>query len=257
MRFCLNIMKIKLLLFVCTLFVFTNIVVAQSVVITPKRVVYTRKIKDADETRKTFEVRYPVVSRAVSPTVLKELNNTISYWSVFETSLKESMSETYLNSLDYKVNYNKNGVLDISLFSETSAAYPDTHTVNLVIDLKTGKPVTFDDVFASNSEPKLAALVDKKLAAEKTTIVKSIDADRESYTDAESRDSAKQSVNELKFTTENFNEFSVNDKGVTILYDAGFPHVIQALAPDGQYFFSWAAIKPFIRRGGLLEKFVR
>jgi hypothetical protein len=34
------------------------------------------------------------------------------------------MTETSLSSLDYKVNYNKNGILDITLIRETSAAYP-------------------------------------------------------------------------------------------------------------------------------------
>lgn len=233
-------------------------VFAQSVVITPKKTVYTRKIRGIEKEKRTFDVRYPIVSDAISPAAKKNLNNTIDYWRVFETSLKSSLEEdTSLSSLDYKVNYNKNGVLDISLIQETVAAYPDTHTVNLVIDLKTGKPVTFNDIFAQNSRPRLANLVGKKLAAEKKEIIKSIDADTVSYSDAEGRESSKQSVNDLKFTPENFNEFSIGDKGVTILYDAGFPHVIQALQPAGRYFFSWAEIKPFIRRDGLLGKFIR
>jgi hypothetical protein len=69
--------------------------------------------------------------------------------------------------------------------------------------------------------------------------------------------SAKQSVNDLKFTNESFNEFSVDDKGVTILYDAGFPHAIKALQPDGRYFFTWAEIKPFIKPNGLLSRLAR
>ena len=42
----------------------------------------------------------------------------------------------------------------------------------------------------------------------------------------------------LKFEAQNLDEFSVGRKGVTFLYDAGFPHVIRALEPDGHYFFS-------------------
>jgi len=250
-------MKPKLLSAIVALFLFAAFVSAQTIVITPKKIVYTRKLKDIEPERKTFEVRYPVVSGAITPTAKKNLNDSISYWRVFETSLKQSMTETYLLSLDYAVNYNKKGILDISLTSETMGAYPDTHTVNLVIDEATGKTIGFNDAFAANSRTKLAKMVDVKLAAEKKEIIKSIDADRESFSDAEGRDSAKQSVNNLKFTSGNFNEFSVNDKGVTILYDAGFPHVIQALQPDGQYFFTWAQIKPFVRRDGLLARFIR
>jgi hypothetical protein len=43
-------------------------------------------------------------------------------------------------------------------------------------------------VFAQNSRAKLANLVDKKLAAEKKEIIKSIDADRESYSDSAGRE---------------------------------------------------------------------
>lgn len=250
-------MKTKLLSAVVALFLFAAFVSAQTIVITPKRIVYTRKLKNIEPEKKTFEVRYPVVSGAITSAAKKNLNDTISYWRVFETSLKESLTDRSLVSLDYTVNYNKKGILDISLKSETIGAYLDMHTVNLVIDEKTGKTIKFNDAFAANSRTKLANLVDVKLAAEKKEIIKSIDADRESFSDAEGRDSAKQQVNELIFTGENFNEFSVNDKGVTILYDAGFPHVIQALQPDGRYFFTWAQIKPFVRRDGLLARFIR
>lgn len=241
------------------LLVFPSVAVAaQTVVITPKKTVYTRKINDIGDAKRTFEVRYPVISGTISPTAKKNLNNAINYWRVFKITLKDSLEEdTSLSSLDYKVNYNKNGVLDISLFSETVAAYPDTHRENLVIDLKTGKRVTFNDAFASSSKVKLAGLVNKRLGSEKASIIKSIDADQENFRDNEDKESVKQTVNDLKFEPENFQEFSISDKGVTILYDAGFPHVIRALEPKGRYFFSWAAIKPFIKPGGLLEKFNR
>jgi len=43
--------------------------------------------------------------------------------------------------------------------------------------------------------------------------------------------------------------------GVTFLYDAGFPHVIQALQPDGRYFFSYAVLRPHIKSSGPLGVF--
>jgi hypothetical protein len=41
-------------------------------------------------------------------------------------------------------------------------------------------------------------------------------------------------------------KFSVSNRGVTFLYDYGFPHVSLALQPEGRYFFSWAELKPFL-----------
>ena len=59
-------------------------------------------------------------------------------------------------------------------------------------------------------------------------------------------------LGELKFDVNNLDEFSVNDQGVTFLYDAGFPHAIRALQPDGENFFSYAELRPYIKRNGPL-----
>ena len=228
---------------------------AQTIVIKPKKVVYVRKGKDFPKEKRSFTVTYPVVSGAMSAPLKKKIENTISYWRVFETTLQENLTE-YDSLIEsyYKVNYNKNGILDISLTSETMAAYPDTHTENLIVDLKTGGQVKFKDAFKNDTLGRFAALVDKKLAVEKAEIIKEIDKGDE---DAESKAAFKEQVNNLKFTTETFDEFSVSDKGATIIYDAEFPHVIQALQPDGRYFFTWAQLKSFVRRDGILGKFVR
>ncbi len=235
------------------LFISINVAGQSSIIVTPKKVVYTRK--NAEPEKKHFDIRYPIVKGALAPAVKRKLENTISYWRVFQTSLKESMEETYLSSLDYKVNYNQNGILDISLFQEGVGAYPSTGTVNLAVNLKTGAQIKFNDVFKPSSSARLAALVDKKLGAEKRKIIKQVDADKDET--QESKDSLKEQIDGLKFTTESFNEFRVGSKGVTILYDAGFPHVIQALQPDGEYFFTYAELKPFLKPDGLLGKFVR
>ena len=66
-----------------------------------------------------------------------------------------------------------------------------------------------------------------------------------------------QLFSETNFTTADFKEFSVNDKGVTFYYDYGFPHVLEALQPSGEFMLDWRTLKPFIRRDGLLGRFVR
>lgn len=66
----------------------------------------------------------------------------------------------------------------------------------------------------------------------------------------------KESQEVLEFTKENLDDFSVGAKGLTFLYDAGYPHAIQAFEPNGRYFFSYSELKPYIKRGGLLGQFV-
>jgi hypothetical protein len=251
-------MKLKYLLFILFLSVFSVHVLPQSVTIKPKKIVYTRKGKVTSKEKRTFTITYPVVSGAITVAAKKSLGNTLSYWRVFETTLRENLSEyDWLTEMSYTVNYNKNGVLDISLTQEGVGAYPDGETVVLIIDLKTGKQVKFADVFESGSSAKLAERVDRKLSEEKKEIVEGIKKDKTSYSNDDERNSSIEMVEQLKFTSEDFDEFSVSDKGVTIIYDAGFPHVVQALQPDGRYFFTWAEIKPFIKADSLLARFIR
>lgn len=252
-------MKIKFSLILLTIFAFSAVSFSQSITIAPKKTVYVRKGRDIEKNKRTFEIRYPIVSGSLAPAAKRRLENTISYWRAFDATLKESMETSYLSSLDYRVNYNKNGILDISLIQKGVGAYPSTQIENFVIDLKTGEQAKFNDVFERNSLEKLAKMVNEKLSIEKNQILKSIDADKINYgsNDGREREIDKQTVGELEFTAENFNEFSVSDKGATILYDAGFPHANLALQPRGRYFFSWAQLKPFVRRDGLLGKFVR
>lgn len=228
------------------------------IVITPKKTIYTRKGKEIPKEKQTFVVTYPLTSGAIPAATGKKLANTISYWRVFETTLKESQTDGWLSELSYQVNYNKNGILDIALTQDGSGAYPDRSTVNLVVDLKSGEPVKFADVFKANSLVKFAEAVDAKLKIESKAIIQRIDkGEFGDENGKEANDSLKEQLGELSFTADTFNEFSVSDKGVTIIYDAGFPHVIQAAQPDGRYFFTWAQIKPLIKPDGLLAKFIR
>ena len=52
-------------------------------------------------------------------------------------------------------------------------------------------------------------------------------------------------------------DFQVGEKGITFLYDAGLPHVIEAFEPEGRYFFTYSELQRYINRGGPLGQFVR
>ena len=248
----------KLSLAFVLLLVVASINFAQTVTVTPKKTVYTRRGKVTSKEKRNFTVTYPVVAGAIPLAAKKKLNDTISYWRVFDTTLAENLGDyDWLYEMSYAVNYNKNGVLDIALTMDGAGAYPDQSTRNLVVDLKTGEQVKFADAFKTDALDKFAPLVDAKLKTEVKEIIKSIDEDKSSGNTKEDNDSLKEQLNALSFTPESFNEFSVSDKGVTIFYEAGFPHVIQALEPAGNYFFTWAEAKPFIKPDGLLGRFVR
>ena len=241
-------MKNKIALALFLIFAFSSVCFAQNVLITPKKVIYNRP-KPTAEYKKSFVVTYPKV-KAHTPTLSKKIENTISYEKALNITVKDEIDEyQWLETASYEVNYNKNGILDITLSAEGSAAYPSSISKTLVVNLKTGSRIRPPDVFTN-----LTALAAKVRRAQLAEIKRA----RSDYKkDPESADfDSGEYFNKAKFGIEELSNFSVSDRGITYNYDYGFPHVVQALQPDGTFFYSWAQIKPFIKRGGLLAKFV-
>ena len=99
---------------------------------------------------------------------------------------------------------------------------------------------------------QLAANLNQKLQAELKTILQELS---DSRSDAEDVRIARKAQEPLRFTLENLDNFSVDPKGITFLYDAGYPHAIQAFEPVGRYFFSYSELKPYIKPDGPLRQF--
>lgn len=222
---------------------------AQSVIITPKKTVY-RRPKPIASYKRTFTVIRPRV-KASTPALSKKIEAAISYEKVSELNIKEETTEIqWLEEASYTVNYNKNGLLDITLSVTGTGAYPSTFNKTVVIDLKTGNRVTPGMAFTN-----IVGLTAKgKKAQEKEVKQAIIDIKKE---DPEVEDPASVFFGSTDFEGENLNEFSVSDRGITFIYDYGFPHVAQALQPDGRYFFPWRELKGHIKPTGPFGRFVR
>lgn len=243
-------MKTKLVFITAFIFALTTSVFTQ-VKITPDKVIYQRTGKDVPDHKKSFEINYPKVSGMYDPTVKKNLEATLDYWKIFEMNLEEELGEFYgVDSADYEIGYNKNWILSIKLNMDVSGAYPSTMTKNLVVNLKNGKRVFYPDVFTNMKQ--LLLKVDTAKTANEKKAVAELKKDN-----AEDARALQDMLKNKNYQVGKLDEFSVSDKGVTFHYDYGFPHVVQALAPDGDYFFKWSELKPFIKRDGLLAKFIR
>lgn len=220
-----------------------------------KRVVIFRtgKLARRFPERRRAVVNLPVVGGIADARVLRKVRAALDLKSVFDTSLAEYREDAWLEELDFKVNYNRNYILDITLWAEGSGAYPDTHTKHLAISLKTGDVLKARDVFRGDSLGALARMANESLRAAVAEQIKVVEEDR----DLTEKDSLKGELTGLTFGVEHLDNFMVGDRGLTFLYDAGFPHVIQALEPDGEYFFTYAQLAPHIRRDGPLGRFVK
>jgi hypothetical protein len=227
-----------------------------SVKITPKKVTYRRFGSDIEDYKKTFTVRYPVIKDRLRPALKRRIEDSINYWRVFKTSLKEQTKSTWTYSLDYTINYNANGILDISLAWEGSGAYPDAATKNLVIDLKTGNQLQIKDLFNRAMLTRLLSQIRKKSRQMEDQAIK--ESAELMNTLAVMRESSPEfHPTPERIKLKDLEGFSVSVKGVTFLYNYNFPHAIQALEPEGRYFFSYNDLKPFIKTDSILSQFVR
>ncbi len=237
-------MKNKLLLLLVILLACSGFNFGQSVKVIGKKVTYKRTGADVPDHKRTFEINYPKIAGATG----KKIEAILNYEKNFDFKISEEIKEMYwLESADYTVNYNKYSILDVTLVIEGAGAYPSGSSKYLIVNTKTGTRVKPSDVFTNLSG--LAALGSKMQQAEMKAETERIKKEEPDFDPAEY-------FNNAKFTTENLWAFTVSDQGLTFHYDYGFPHVSQALQPDGEYFFSWAELKPFIKKDGLFAKFI-
>ena len=243
-------MKIKTVLLVALVLAFSTASYTQIVKVTPKKTVYTRTPKEGFEHKKTFTITVPKIS-GLAPALNKKAETALSFERVFDLNVEEEKKEIFwLEEADYKIEYNKNGVLSAALYVSGSGAYPSEYTKHVVVDLKTGNAVKAADVFARL--PQLARFADKFLQAR---IKKEIaERRKDSVEDAKTM---REMIAGAKFTPKNLEFFSVSDRGVSFYFDYGFPHVALALEPENRFFFAYAQLKPFIKPDGLLAGFVR
>lgn len=238
-------MKTKIILLLALVCISVSIGFAQSVKITSNKVTYKRG-KSAPEHKRSFTVNYPKISGATG----KKIEAILDYEKNFDFKIQEEIKEIFwLESADYTVNYNKHNILDVTLFIEGSGAYPDGSSKYLIVNTKTGNRVKPSDVFTNLSG--LAAMVKKAQQAEMKAEIERIK--KEEQADEVTLDY----FNNADFKSKNLWAFTVSDKGLTFHYDYGFPHAIQALQPDGDYFYKWSELKPFIKQNGLFGLFVK
>jgi hypothetical protein len=242
-------MKNKIWFIILAIVIFCPAVFAQSVTVTGKKTVYTRP-KPIMAEKKTFWINHPRV-KAATPALSQKIQSAISFERVIPLDVKEEINDVqWLEEADFSVGYNKNNILTVTLSIYGSGAYPSSSNKTVVVDTGTSKRVTPADIFVNLDG--LAAMIKKRQDDEVAQGIVEIKKDPEmNETDPASL------FDNTNFTAADLEHFSVGDEGVTFIYDYGFPHVIQALQPNGDYTFTWEQLRPYIKPGGLLTRIAR
>jgi hypothetical protein len=206
-------------------------------------------------------IHTPVFHGIEDPAVLKTLQESIasgvrdSTGSSPEEWTKEWKAEGggWLTEIDYQVAYNRHDLLSLVYVVAGMGPYPDQTEAYIVADLKTGRRLAATDLFKSQEE--LAAKVDRMRAAavEKTLQEHRVHLKEMEMTEEDLAATMEPAV-QSRFGVENLDTFRLDDKGVTFVYDFGFPHVNQALEPSGEYFLSYEELRPYINPEGPLAR---
>jgi hypothetical protein len=227
-----------------------NVVAQDHVNVQPRRVAVLRsgkEVRDFPERRKAI-VRYPILRGLSDAAVLRRIQTALG----INTALKEFRENPGLLQFDYKVNYNKNYLFDITITEEAEGAYPEMNSKHFLFSLKTGRTIKAADAFDAASLAGLAGMADQKL---KDEIKELLQINEEGTSDADQKSDIRDQLNSLAFGVEHLNDFMVSDNGVTFLYNARFRHAIRALQPNGEYFFSHAELRRYIKSSGPLGVF--
>jgi hypothetical protein len=246
-------LPLRLSFLIVLIFLFPLITNAQTVTVTPKKVVYKRTGRNVDKYKREFEVRYPVFT-GVSASTLKNLKHNTDYWRLFEMSLAENLKDdTWLSSFDYQIKYNKNSLLAIWLTEEGVGAYPDSSSKYLVLDTKTGNEVHIEDLFSTSQLAGLRDMIRRKMRARETALGR----DKKWALKDNRENSPDEYPTPERLELKNLAGFSVSDSGVIFIYKYEYPFGMKALEPSGNFSFTYAELRPYIRRDGLLARFIR
>lgn len=225
------------------------IVQAQSVFIESKK--YYAVFKD-EYRQDTAVFEFPVIVGGVSNDIQHKLDPHLSADSILGDNI-DSVISNYrqngagLTGCSYRVLYNTNSALSISVHIETLGAYPDSYYEDINLNLSTGKRILISDLIREDAINNLVKRLDD-------TVQKRIkDKIKE---DNISEDDIKWAFGETKFTLESLSHFAIVENGLMFYFDYGLPHVIKALSPDEDILMNYEELKYYFKNDGVKEKVI-
>ncbi|HEY9177209.1 MAG TPA: hypothetical protein VIN07_05940 [Flavipsychrobacter sp.] len=168
-----------------------------------------------------------------------------------ENWLREYEADTLpiqgLTRFDIDTTYYAHCILGIRYTYGWMGAYPSAYIGYLNYNMRTGDTLRMQDVVQMGSMDELLKLCNDKLN-------RNIINNRKELVAGDGLEDADRHLSNYPavFTTENINNYYLSDSGITFFYVFEFPHVMQAMEPDGEVFLNRAELGPILQRGGAL-----
>ncbi len=195
------------------------------------------------------KLSYPVIINVPELELQDKIQDSISLKSTFGRSLTEMETEFkeshWLTSLEYTVNYNDNGLLSLTYTTTGLGAYPSQFLVYRSVNLTTGSVLHANDLFTTEGLGAIALQVDKQLQDAIKVQVSKLGTPNTEGIDPSIYKSHR-------FRIKNLNDFTITPNGIMFHYEFGFPHVLIAAEPKGDFLMTYAQLKSYAKPSGPL-----
>lgn len=199
----------------------------------------------------TKELEWPVIKNIPDEQVLLKINKILDFDKTIEFTEFDATENNGITSVGFDVNYDKNNILSLTVHVSTYGAYPDEFSTNYLINLKNAELVTLSDIFYQNKINDLVGILNKKL---QENVNEAINQNPQLKQDINCNRGMEGCMypDGFTFTEENLKNFVITSDGIKFAYDFGFPHVSQALEPNGVMILTYSQLKDYISKEGLL-----
>jgi hypothetical protein len=167
---------------------------------------------------------------------------TSSFYAITDSDIDEIRAEHEdmqggLTNLIYTVNYNKNGVFDISYDIEYLGAHLSYDYRNVSLDLYDKKSINLASLIKENKMETFLNVCNAKLNENIREAIKEVPE--------EDLEEIEEFFTGHEVTEETLGEFSINEKGIVVYYDTFFPHFARAYEPNSMLKFTFEEMTEF------------
>ncbi len=182
----------------------------------------------------TYDFVWPVLAEGIEAPQIAELLTMESVLVTTEEELEGMLQECNCGyvSTTYEVNYDKDGLLSLTIWSEFVGAYLHQQRYDLNFDLGEDRELTLDDLILPEKKAELLTLLDAKLQA-------NIQANEE---DGEGSVEAQQN-----FSESDLENFILTEEGMEWWHAFGFGQAFKAGEPEGVVKMSNEELRGFLK----------
>ena len=193
-------------------------------------------------------LRFPSVRADGHPEIERAINAALGVPG-FPKGPIDHYGADWLDELDFHVNHNADGVLDLTLEVSGSGAYPSVMTEHHVFDLSTGKRLEVSDLFSPSRQTELAARLDERLQKElenaRARKIPGLPAD------------CPLEMYEGSFAVADLSSFTFGANGVSFHHGYDFPHAFLACEPPGVFELGYRELERYVVSDGPLARLAR